>query len=638
MREPDVVQTAIGEGFTLQLAGISRGRTGTLRADGAIVNGATRHVEEVILNHPEECAAWAERASARTGLPAGSLETSLLSIYPDAVAMLQTSGPSETGKAARMLELVKSWNYFHDGPTAYVAIPIETGGAETMPLTGKAFRRRLSGLFYAETGDVLSSETLGAAILALDARAFDNGKECPVFIRVAGDLDTVWLDLGDAERWVVRIDQHGWTVTTDCPHAFYRPTGMQPVPTPATGGDLSRLREFVNVGTEQDWRLLIAWLLSTLHPHGPYPVLILQGEQGSAKTTAARIIRSLIDPIAGAVRAAPRKEEDLVIAATRCRVLALDNLSGVKPWLSDGLCRLATYGALTKRELYSDADEVVLTARCSVILTGIDAIATRGDLQDRSFVLDLPAIPEAARRPEAELWTAFEVARPALLGSLLDAVSMALRNHATTPATGYPRMADAARWVVAAEPALPWYGGGFLDAYAGNRADAVLSTLDAAPIWPTLMALLRDVGRWEDTAGRLLAALEARVDEATRRRDGWPGSPAVLTNQLKRLAPSLRQAGIECDQLKRTNAGTPWRLVPMQNVDTVDTVDTVDVMMPLPGDDMPTPIITTSSPSIRPHHANGDDSAASDDDLQLSQKTQDDADLVEYDAWLGRQA
>lgn len=186
MREPDIVQIAIDEYHTLQLAGISRDRAGVLRADGAIVNGTTRHVAPIALSDPDARTAWAERASAGTGLSTDTLLTSLLNAFSNAVAALQASGPADIGKAARVVELVENWTYFHDGPMAYVAIPNETAGTETLPLTSKAFRRRLSHVYHGETGDVLSGDVLGAAILRLEARAFEDGAERPVFIRVAG--------------------------------------------------------------------------------------------------------------------------------------------------------------------------------------------------------------------------------------------------------------------------------------------------------------------------------------------------------------------------------------------------------------------------------------------------------------------
>ncbi len=129
-------------------------------------------------------------------------------------------------------------------------------------------------------------------------------------------------------------------------------------------------------------------------------MLVLHGEQGSAKSTLVRILRALIDPNTAALRAAPRDERDLVIAARNSWCLALDNLSHLPDWLSDALCRLATGSGFATRELYTDAEETIFAAQRPIVLNGIEELATRGDLLDRALLLYLPAIPEAQRHDE----------------------------------------------------------------------------------------------------------------------------------------------------------------------------------------------------------------------------------------------
>lgn len=121
---------------------------------------------------------------------------------------------------------------------------------------------------------------------------------------------------------------------------------MLALPVPKRGGTVDELKQFVNVSDDDSWRLLVAWLVQALRPRGPYPVLLLQGEQGSAKSTAERLLRALVDPSVAPLRTTPRNEHDLYIAATNAWVIALDNISNLKPWLSDGLCRLSTGGDL----------------------------------------------------------------------------------------------------------------------------------------------------------------------------------------------------------------------------------------------------------------------------------------------------
>jgi ABC-type protease/lipase transport system fused ATPase/permease subunit len=109
-----------------------------------------------------------------------------------------------------------------------------------------------------------------------------------------GYQDRVYLDLADEQWRVIEVDTNGWRVASDVPVRFLRPAGMMPLPMPEGGGSIEDLRMFMNV--EDDFKVIVAFLLGSLRPTGPFAHLELLGEQGSAKSTTARIIRSLIDP------------------------------------------------------------------------------------------------------------------------------------------------------------------------------------------------------------------------------------------------------------------------------------------------------------------------------------------------------
>src|SRR5579872_5121171 len=175
-------------------------------------------------------------------------------------------------------------------------------------------------------------------------------------------------------------------------------------PHPGSGGKLDALRPFVNTPTDADWVLLASWLVAALSARGPYPVLVLHGEQGSAKSTTARVLRALVDPSTVPLRSEPKEARDLMIAAKHGWMLAYDNLSHLVPWLSDAICRLSTGGGFGTRQLYTDEDEILFDAMRPVIIDGIEELATRGDLLDRSIILRLPPIPDNRRRPEADFW------------------------------------------------------------------------------------------------------------------------------------------------------------------------------------------------------------------------------------------
>jgi hypothetical protein len=190
---------------------------------------------------------------------------------------------------------------------------------------------------------------------------------------------------------------------------------MKPLPVPIAGGSIETLRSFLNVQSDNDFVLAVVWALAVLRNSGPYPVLVLSGEHGSAKSTFSLILRALLDPNTVPLRALPREDRDMFIAANNGHVLVFDNLSGLSAWISDTLCRLATGGGFAARQLYTDQDEVLFDAARPVILNGIEEVARRPDLADRALFLTLQPIPEDRRRSQAELLAGFEAERPGIL-------------------------------------------------------------------------------------------------------------------------------------------------------------------------------------------------------------------------------
>jgi hypothetical protein len=475
-------------------------------------------------------------------------------------------------QAEVLLGLGGDCELFHapDGK-AFATVPVETGAAgragrhqETLAIRGAHFRSYLTRRYYRQTSKAPSAKGMQDALGVLEARAWFDGLSQDVFFRVgsAGDC-AVYLDLGDTDWRAVEVVAGGWSLRPP-PVKFRRTRTMAPLPAPARGGSVEELRPFVNVGEGPDaaarWRLLVAWLLAALRPRGPYPVLCLHGEQGAAKSTAARVIRALVDPNTVPLRGEPRDLRDLMVMATHSWVVALDNLSYLAPWLSDALCGLSTGGGFSTRELYTDADECVFDAQRPTVLTGIEELATRGDLLDRSLVLTLPAIAEGGYRTEEDFWRQFERVRPQVLGALLDAVARALGGRATVRLARQPRMADFAAWVAAAEPALGWGAGSFLETYLGNRGQANVLALEASPLWPPLRELL-DGGPWEGPCRELLDRLEAIAGEKVAGGKRWPKNPRALSGALRRLAPNLRRAGV-CVEMPESGgrAGRPVRL------------------------------------------------------------------------------
>lgn len=436
------------------------------------------------------------------------------------------------------------------GGVCYARVPVREH-EETHPVQehGGLFKHWLMWYYHTTYDDIPNEAALTSATQTLIARATFEQPECQqVFIRVGWSEGRVYLDLANSEHQVVEITPLGWHVLPLSPVCFRRYRGMHELPQPTRGGTLASLDPFLNADAET--RLLAkAWLIGCFHSQGPYPVLALHGERGAAKTTTARVLRSLVDPCVALLRSAPKDIQALAVAAANNHIIGLDNLSSMPTWLSDALCRTATGAGDAYRQLYTDSNEVIFNYTRPIIFTGIEEIGTRGDFLDRCLLLHLPAIADQERQTEKAFWSAFEVVHPLILGALLDAVSLALHNYRQTELSQKPRMADFATWVSACEPALlspDQAAGTFLSIYQDNREEAIELDIEASQIGSVLVQFMEQLAQpeWRGTVQELLDILNERTDERNRSGKSWPADVRALGSRLKRLATSLRSMGI----------------------------------------------------------------------------------------------
>jgi len=457
----------------------------------------------------------------------------------------------------RLVRLAKQAELYHDGDTAYASWVVDDH-LETWPVASRRFRTWLARAFYEAYRRSVSTTTLVNATVTIEGEALFAGAQRTVALRLAETDGAILLDLADEQWRIARVDTVGWKViqAAVCPIRFRRSNGEQALPVPVSGGTLDELRDLLNVASDADFTLLIAWLVAALRPTGPYPILAVNGEQGSAKTSACRMLRGLVDPNAADLRAEPREERDLVIAAQNGRILALDNVSFLPSWLSDALCRIATGSGFATRTLFTDGDETIFSASRPVMLNGITNVVERADLLDRAVLVTLDAIPDHLRRDESDIRAAFAAACPSVLGCLLDRASAALRALPTVKLTHLPRMADFARWSVASHVGCGLDPAPFLDAYDLSRATAVEQAIEASIVGPAVLRFVTVYRSWRGTPTDLLGKLAGLLPDPERTPKKWPGNARALSGHLTRLAPNLRRLGV--DLIHGRTGGDRW--------------------------------------------------------------------------------
>jgi len=435
------------------------------------------------------------------------------------------------------------------------AVP-KDGPNVALPLRGRAgLRSRLAREYADESGGTVPSQAaLADAMTVLEGIAA-SAPPRTLYLRVARHDSSIVVDLGTPDGRCVIIGPHGWDIAPRSPVIFRRSGAMSPLPAPIRGGNgLARLGALLNCSIEQ-LRVLIGWLVAGFIPDIPHPILVFRGEQGTAKSTAARAVIGLLDPSGAPARTAPRDLKAWAVNAFNSWALCLDNVSYIPDWLSDALCRAVTGDGLIDRALYTDDDVVVLAFRRVVAMTTIDAGALAGDLAERLLTIELAQIPDHKRREEAEIHAAYAEAHPYILGDLFDLLAAVLKTLPDVDLAERPRMADFARVLAAVDAVQGW---ATLGTYRATARDAVADVLEGDAFAQAVVALVDSAYPAELclTAQQILDQVDAPEKVPKR----WPRDATRAGGQLRRLAPVLRTIGIEVDDSQRQPSGNRSRI------------------------------------------------------------------------------
>jgi len=519
-------------------------RVGTVRSSADKIGGA-----EPVKGFP-----------ALTGLVGNDVVATVmkwLGIQPKKNTTPSNGKGRELSQAEKLVELVL-------GRAELFATPDGVGYAtvqgnirkETFGICSTDFRRWLAGAAQ-EAGFIPCSNARSDASTVIEAQAHNCGVIRQVHHRLARVGEVLSLDLANRDGQVVEVTADGWKILSESPVPFVRHKNMAPLPKPVAGSSLEELRKFVNIENE-DWPLLRGWLLDCYKGDGPYSILLINGEQGSAKSTATKMLRAVLDPVHKAgVSRLQRDEWELAISASRSLGLFFDNVSTLPQWLSDALAAMATGTGLRVRQHYSMDDEVVFGLARPICFNGIPDFAESADLLDRSMRVTLPPIPDNSRKDEDQLWPGFHERLPFILGGLLDDLSRGLRNYANTRLEKAPRMARTARWVTACESGMAEQGQ-FLRAYQANRDDLNAQAVEQNLVATCLLRWLTRAGyqagqMWTGTAYDLWGHLREQLSDEIIRQSDFPRAANKLGSQLRRIVPLVRQLGVEITYT-RTNS------------------------------------------------------------------------------------
>jgi hypothetical protein len=444
---------------------------------------------------------------------------------------------------------------------------------------GSRFKRYLIKLFYDTFNDcIVNTETINNVVQILQTSAEYEGKTMPLHLRTAWSntetKDTIYYDLTDEKRRCIKITKDGWKITENQLEVLFKRYKQQLPQVEPSRFDamddiiLDKLVNLFNVKDSDNKLLLKCYIISLFIPDIAKPVLMLHGEQGSAKSTLQELVKMLVDPSYVKTFTFPRDINELIQKLSHNYITYFDNVSSIKEWISDELCRGVTGSGFSKRQLYTDDEDIIYNFKCCIGFNGINLGATKADLLDRGLIIQLERILKEKRRKLEDIFNEFEILKPELLGYIFNVLVNVLQvkqKGGIAMPDGLNRMADFEEYAEIISRCIGYKEGEFLRAYQDNIGVQIDEAIAASPLSMAIVELMKDFvdkdgkiitvkEEWNDTPTKLSIDLN-EIAESTlkidiQRSKSWPKSASHLSRRLTEVKTNLREKGIEIEKYK----------------------------------------------------------------------------------------
>lgn len=485
---------------------------------------------------------------------------------PEQEDKTEENAPKQT-QAEILLQLVDATgaSFFHnETKDAFASLQVN-GHTEIVPIKSTDFSDWLQQLHYTEKGRPVGTEALNQTISILSAKARFGNSECiELHVRVANKDNAFWYDLTNPAWQAVRITAGDWIVCDNPPILFTRYRHQQAQCMPQHGGDVRKILQYVNIKGMDT--LFLCWLVSCFVPDIPHVMPILFGEKGAAKSTASELLKKLIDPSVLGTLTLQNDLQSLVVSLQQHWFLPFDNVSRIGAETSDTLCRAITGNSIQQRRLHTNNEDVIYKFMVCLSINGINNVASRPDLLDRSILVELERIAEGDRKDLAEVWANFDADRPAILGGILDTLSTAIAIHPTVKLESRPRMSDFTRWGYAIGEALGGKGQEFLEQYAANRQEQNTEAIISDLVTLLVVKFMEGKDSWTGLMSDLLSALKSLAGQLdiNVHSKSFPGQANSLARRLRLIKSNLEAVGIQY-RCERTRAGSHVTLMSLDS-------------------------------------------------------------------------
>lgn len=444
----------------------------------------------------------------------------------------------------------------------------------------------------------------------------NNTQQVKIYRRIAHLDDSIWYDLGDDSWNALKITKKGIDkiALDEKSPLFSRTQSTYQQVTPKYDDDSKALHELAQLLRikPDDLAVFTVHLVCFFLEAIPIPIMVFDGTAGSIKTTVTSVIKRIVDPSGSTkddnVSSIAKKPDDLILQLHNRYMSSFDNVNYVDDETSDIFCRTITGSSNTKRKLYTDGSEMILTFKRKIVLNGVVPTLEYPDLQTRLLSYERVPIDETNLISEKEFEKTIEELLPRVLGHILTVLSDTLGDFNKLSKNIKPktRLADFEIWGEIISQKLGFEKKSFLDRYHEKLKEETIKTQDAYPIISSIQTLMNEKEFHEDSVANLYATLRGITESnGVDLKTQWvkfPKGSNKLVKHLKTIESNLSTCGFVIEKFQYTKHDKKYTqnttIVRIQRKQRQQTLEIQKVCSP-------------RSPSS-PSHNNGQDQAQND--------------------------
>ena len=439
-------------------------------------------------------------------------------------------------------------------------------------LSSKMVKEWLAGLMWKQYKQAVKSDVINSALNVLAALAREN-PVIPLHNRVAKDVEgNWWVDLSNEKWQAVKITDEDWEIIDHPPIIFRRYSHQRPLALPVRDGSIAEFLDYIRLSDVDAQLLYLVSQISYLVPGIPHPITLLWGGKGTIKSTSQNITKKLLDNSSVGLISMPNKyrNNELIQQLDHHYIASYDNVGSIDDSQSDTFCRAVTGLGVSKRQLYTDDEDITKSFLRCISMNGINLPADKPDILDRSITYETIPTPKSLRKPLSLIESKFEAEAPSMFGAFLDVIVLSRTTIDQLDLKSLNRMADFTKWGAAITEALGIDHRKFLIAYQKNINDVEIESLRSSTIGDLLIQFLEltiDVDEVLPTGGIKAARVKSKNYNPTALfqtlksfADGnnisvlkgdFPANPTELGKKVNEILPNLPSVGFQAVR-KRT--------------------------------------------------------------------------------------